>query len=220
MARNGRVTTVVLGGLQLSADGDLANWSVAPGVGGVGGAMDLAAGSARVLVLMFHLTRDGTLQARRAVHLPADGSRLRLDRRHRPRRDRHRPRGLSTARGGAGCLRGRGPAGDGGPAACRRRRGGDEVLTRGPSSVIRPPGDDHRPRARHSMPHAIPCQVAVSATMASKRSGLETLESILPAKQGPARGLLPASDDRRSQGILEGAASPPHASPRGGDRSG
>jgi 3-oxoacid CoA-transferase subunit B len=60
MARNGRVTTVVLGGLQLSARGDLANWSVAPGVGGVGGAMDLAAGSARVLVLMFHLTRDGT----------------------------------------------------------------------------------------------------------------------------------------------------------------
>jgi 3-oxoacid CoA-transferase len=60
MARNGRVTTVVLGGLQLSERGDLANWSMAPGVGGVGGAMDLAAGSARVIVLMFHLTRDGT----------------------------------------------------------------------------------------------------------------------------------------------------------------
>ena len=60
MARNGRVTTIVLGGLQLSASGDLANWSVSPGVGGVGGAMDLAAGGARVLVLMFHLTRDGT----------------------------------------------------------------------------------------------------------------------------------------------------------------
>jgi 3-oxoacid CoA-transferase len=60
MARSGRVTTVVLGGFQLSASGDLANWSMAPGVGGVGGAMDLAAGSARVIVLMFHLTRDGT----------------------------------------------------------------------------------------------------------------------------------------------------------------
>jgi 3-oxoacid CoA-transferase len=60
MARSGRVTSVVLGGLQLSARGDLANWSVSPGVGGVGGAMDLAAGGARVLVLMFHLTRDGT----------------------------------------------------------------------------------------------------------------------------------------------------------------
>jgi 3-oxoacid CoA-transferase len=60
MARSGRVTTVVLGGFQVSARGDLANWSTAPGVGGVGGAMDLAAGGARVVVLMFHLTRDGT----------------------------------------------------------------------------------------------------------------------------------------------------------------
>jgi 3-oxoacid CoA-transferase len=59
MARSGRVTTVVLGGFQLSPRGDLANWSVAVGVGGVGGAMDLAAGGARVIVLMFHLTRDG-----------------------------------------------------------------------------------------------------------------------------------------------------------------
>jgi 3-oxoacid CoA-transferase len=60
MARSGRVTSVVLGGFQLSSGGDLANWSTAAGVGGIGGAMDLAAGSARVLLLMFHLTRDGT----------------------------------------------------------------------------------------------------------------------------------------------------------------
>jgi 3-oxoacid CoA-transferase len=60
MVRSGRVSTVVLGGLQVSAGGDLANWSVpASGVGGIGGAMDLAAGRARVLVIMFHLTRDG-----------------------------------------------------------------------------------------------------------------------------------------------------------------
>jgi len=60
MARSGRVTTVVLGGFQVSAAGDLANWNVpATGVGGIGGAMDLAAGGARILVLMFHLTRDG-----------------------------------------------------------------------------------------------------------------------------------------------------------------
>jgi 3-oxoacid CoA-transferase len=60
MARSGRVTTVVLGGFQVSATGDLANWNVpASGVGGIGGAMDLAAGSARILVVMFHLTRDG-----------------------------------------------------------------------------------------------------------------------------------------------------------------
>jgi len=59
MARSGRVNTIILGGLQVSPAGDLANWSVSAGVGGVGGAMDLAAGNARVIILMFHLTRDG-----------------------------------------------------------------------------------------------------------------------------------------------------------------
>lgn len=60
MVRSGRVSTVVLGGFQVSAGGDLANWTVpATGVGGIGGAMDLAAGRARVVVVMFHLTRDG-----------------------------------------------------------------------------------------------------------------------------------------------------------------
>jgi 3-oxoacid CoA-transferase len=60
MARTGRVTTVILGGFQVSAAGDLANWNVPQtGVGGIGGAMDLAAGDARILVVMFHLTRDG-----------------------------------------------------------------------------------------------------------------------------------------------------------------
>ena len=60
MVRSGRVSTVVLGGFQVSAGGDLANWTVpASGIGGIGGAMDLAAGRARVLVIMFHLTRDG-----------------------------------------------------------------------------------------------------------------------------------------------------------------
>jgi len=60
MARSGRVTTVVLGGFQVSCHGDLANWNVpATGVGGIGGAMDLAAGAARIIVVMFHVTRDG-----------------------------------------------------------------------------------------------------------------------------------------------------------------
>ena len=60
MARSGRVGTVVLGGFQVSQHGDLANWNVpATGVGGIGGAMDLAAGAARIIVVMFHLTREG-----------------------------------------------------------------------------------------------------------------------------------------------------------------
>jgi 3-oxoacid CoA-transferase len=60
MARSGRVTTIVLGGFQVSPNGDLANWRVpSTGVGGIGGAMDLATGAGRIVVLMFHLTRDG-----------------------------------------------------------------------------------------------------------------------------------------------------------------
>src|SRR5439155_451647 len=60
MARGGRVTTVVLGAFQVSEKGDLANWNVpASGKGGIGGAMDLAAGRARVLVVTYHTTRAG-----------------------------------------------------------------------------------------------------------------------------------------------------------------
>ena len=59
MARGGRVSTVILGAFEVSAAGDLANWSVpTTGKGGIGGAMDLVAGGARVIVLTFHATRD------------------------------------------------------------------------------------------------------------------------------------------------------------------
>jgi len=60
MARSGRVTTVILGGFQVTPQGDLANWNVPEsGVGGIGGAMDLAAGGARVIVLMYQRDRAG-----------------------------------------------------------------------------------------------------------------------------------------------------------------
>lgn len=60
MIRGGRVDVSVLGGLQVSERGDLANWAV-PGAasGGVGGAMDLAVGAKRVFVLMTHVTKEG-----------------------------------------------------------------------------------------------------------------------------------------------------------------
>jgi 3-oxoacid CoA-transferase len=59
MARGGRVSTVVLGAFQVSERGDLANWNVpGTGKGGIGGAMDLVAGGARVVVLTYHTTRD------------------------------------------------------------------------------------------------------------------------------------------------------------------
>jgi 3-oxoacid CoA-transferase len=71
MARSGRVSTVILGGFQVSETGDLANWNVPhTGVGGIGGAMDLAAGSARLLVVMFHRTRDGAPKLLRTCTYP------------------------------------------------------------------------------------------------------------------------------------------------------
>ena len=60
MARTGRVSTVVLGAFQVAANGDLANWSTPAGnTGGIGGAMDLAAGGARVIAICYQLDRDG-----------------------------------------------------------------------------------------------------------------------------------------------------------------
>ena len=71
MARGGRVTTVVLGAFQVSERGDLANWRVPEsGKGGIGGAMDLAAGGARVVVVTYHTTRSLAPKLVRACTYP------------------------------------------------------------------------------------------------------------------------------------------------------
>lgn len=61
MTRGGHLDLAMLGGLQVSERGDLANWKVpgAGGAGGIGGAMDIAVGSPRIVVLMEHVTKDG-----------------------------------------------------------------------------------------------------------------------------------------------------------------
>ena len=59
MARSGRVSTVILGAFEVAQNGDLANWSTPNGGGGIGGAMDLAAGGARVIALCYHRERNG-----------------------------------------------------------------------------------------------------------------------------------------------------------------
>ncbi len=60
MIRGGHVDLTILGAMQVSARGDLANWAIPGGrTMGIGGAMDLAAGSRRILVLTSHLTKKG-----------------------------------------------------------------------------------------------------------------------------------------------------------------
>ena len=74
MIRGGHIDFCVLGAMEISIKGDLANWSTGKGIPAVGGAMDLVAGAKNVFVMTQHLTKEGYPKLVKKCSLPLTGA--------------------------------------------------------------------------------------------------------------------------------------------------